>query len=802
MVNGAIERTAATILASMKRLFALLLIPGCLVGGTGAEPVGSTEAAIGTSVTPARTFRYQQPTWVRVRSGASASNAPVDIDFTTQPMFTVSPALPAELSLDASTGVISAVSGAERVGRRYEITAKAASGALRRASVWIELVDTVGTSTRRTYFVSPNGNDAAAGTVDAPFRTITRGLQQLDAFDTLFLRGGRYVESVRIANLHGTATQPITIRGFPGERAYIDGAEGGFDVAPNTAWQKSTAPGAHADEYVSTQTFSLDPTDLLNRGAFIHDDGSYIRLLTYSRVDDLRAANETWDQLAMNDPRPGPVAVDALDPARPRRPWTYFGPGIWYNQQTGKVHIRLSPTHNGIPGITDYTGERDPRKLRLALSTRNKVWFTIAGSSSVQLRHLTIRYGGNDTANVLGSSDILFDHVELHGATYGLTIATSQSVRLHNCKLHGGVPPWSFRSDYKNMYSFEETPGNIIENGLVGKTQRTLILVTATAVGTEIMYSELLNGHDAYVGGVQTLFTRNWVHDLHDEGLFISDSDAIDGLQIKQNVFERVLSTFSFAGSNQGGDRYIYRNLVDLRQPTAGIRPRGGGQPKQPWRWGHPFKHNAPVGGHYVYHNTFLLGGDYTHASNNQFDALPITIDGETAVRFELNNVYIAFTQKVDDDVAMGVYPSHAQAVAKLDDGSNAYRSQANLWDRRGPLAATAPMLRCITRVLDDDCQLRNVPHLADLRADAFYSSIGWEASSLETTATFAGPQLTLTPVAEENLRPANGSPQRGSAVALPPNLPDVDGITSRDIGALSINQAMVPIGINGGRFY
>jgi hypothetical protein len=787
----------------MKGLLTLLLISGCVFDRMDSEPIGSTEAAIAASPTPARTFRYQQPTWVRVRSAAAASNAPADIDFSTQPTFTVSPPLPAELTLDAATGVIRAVAGAERAGQRYEITARAASGAVRRASVWIELVDIVGNSTRRKFFVSPTGDDDEGdGTIGAPFRTVTRGLQELDAFDTLFLRGGRYVEAIRIANLDGTAQQPITIRSFPGERAYLDGIESGFDAAPNTAWQKNTAAGAHADEYISTRTFSLDPTDLLNRGSFIHDDGSYIRLLTYSRVQDLRATNETWDQLAMNDPRPGPVAVDAPDPARPRRPWTYFGPGIWYNPETGKVHIRLSPTHNAIPGITDYNGERDPRKLALALSTRNKVWFQIAGSSWVHLRHMTIRYGGNDTATIQGSNDVLFDHVEIHGATYGLTIATSQSVRLHNCKLNGGVPPWSFRGDYKNMYSFEETPGNVVENGLVGKTQRTLILITATAVGTEVMYSELLNGHDAYVGGVNTMFTRNWVHDLHDEGLFISDSDAIDNLQIKQNVFERILSTFSFAGARQGGDRYIYRNLVDLREPTAGFRPRGGGQPRQPWRWGHPFKHNAPIGGHYVYHNTFLLGGDYPHASNSQFDGLPTTINGETAVRWQLNNLYMAFTQKPEDDVAMGVYPSHAQAVAKLADGSDAYRSQGNLWDRRGPVAATAPMFRCITRVPGDDCQLHNVPHLADLLADPFYSSIGWETSSREATATFAGPQITLTPVAEENLRPTSASPQRGRAVALPPGLPDVTGITSPDIGALSLNQALLPIGINGGRFY
>jgi hypothetical protein len=80
-----------------------------------------------------------------------------------------------------------------------------------------------------TYYVATNGNDAYNGLYptyqggfNGPFRTINKGASILGAGDTLSLKGGIYYEAVYCGK-NGTDSAPITIAGYPGEVAIIDG---------------------------------------------------------------------------------------------------------------------------------------------------------------------------------------------------------------------------------------------------------------------------------------------------------------------------------------------------------------------------------------------------------------------------------------------------------------------------------------------------------------------------------------------------------------------------------------------------
>lgn len=80
-----------------------------------------------------------------------------------------------------------------------------------------------------TYFVSTTGNDTTGtGSQLSPWRTINKGLTTMAAGDTLFLRGGTYVESIG-----GTATKSgisdavrTTIQGYQSEAAIIQPSTG------------------------------------------------------------------------------------------------------------------------------------------------------------------------------------------------------------------------------------------------------------------------------------------------------------------------------------------------------------------------------------------------------------------------------------------------------------------------------------------------------------------------------------------------------------------------------------------------
>jgi hypothetical protein len=75
------------------------------------------------------------------------------------------------------------------------------------------------------HYVATNGNDGAAGTIEAPFATIQHGVDQLAAGDSLYIRVGRYHEAVSINGLSGSHAAPITIQSYPGETVTLDGSE-------------------------------------------------------------------------------------------------------------------------------------------------------------------------------------------------------------------------------------------------------------------------------------------------------------------------------------------------------------------------------------------------------------------------------------------------------------------------------------------------------------------------------------------------------------------------------------------------
>lgn len=75
-----------------------------------------------------------------------------------------------------------------------------------------------------TKYVATNGNDANPGTVDKPFRSITKALKSMRAGETLLVRGGTYTERVRDFTLPaGTSSARITVRAYPGERPVVKG---------------------------------------------------------------------------------------------------------------------------------------------------------------------------------------------------------------------------------------------------------------------------------------------------------------------------------------------------------------------------------------------------------------------------------------------------------------------------------------------------------------------------------------------------------------------------------------------------
>ncbi|MCF3648145.1 right-handed parallel beta-helix repeat-containing protein [Synoicihabitans lomoniglobus] len=84
-----------------------------------------------------------------------------------------------------------------------------------------------------TFWVSPDGDDMAAGTRDHPWATPQHAVTAVMAGDTVYFRHGTYaLDGPILPRVSGTAEAPITLAGYPGESAIFDGS--GFHHADET----------------------------------------------------------------------------------------------------------------------------------------------------------------------------------------------------------------------------------------------------------------------------------------------------------------------------------------------------------------------------------------------------------------------------------------------------------------------------------------------------------------------------------------------------------------------------------------
>jgi len=655
------------------------------------------------------------------------------------------------------------------------------------------------------YFVSLAGNDSNPGTLERPFATIAKGIAELGPGDILNLRHGVYLEPVDIAGKHGNADEPIIIRSYQDEAAYIDGSVAEFRRPNNDDWLPASTvdENAVADEYVSTTTFT---DDLVNRGAFL-DRNPYTRLVTYSRINDLRADNETFEQIFdENDPRPGPEVTDEQGTPRGfRRPWVYMGPGIHFNAETGRVHVRLSHTHNNVPGITDYTGEIDPRRVSLAITPKALTTVQIRGSSHLRLERLTIRFGGDDSILIQGAQNLVLDHVRIRAATRGIRMGgrpenpTSDVVFAH-CRFDGGVPPWYFRTDRKSVYHFLDGE-EVVPNNLGEKTSDRLLFGNPNNAALEIHHCEFLNGHDVFLQGQGVDFHHNWINNLQDDGLAVGFDGGTAGpvtvTTIHENVITKTLTGFSFASRNQSTQWYIYRNLIDQRGPTRGVRPRHVGD-TDVWRYGQLHKTTGDTfGPHDLFQNTVLTYDQHEHASF----LLYASTTGPHRRR-SFNNVFVAVNPGAEADRAITFVPS--PGFPGPTDG--------NLYHRIG-FATKDPFRHVGYRFEGQEFPGNGTfADLQALRASLLFEQSrtqyppGYEAKSL-----LADPQLRRIGAdgrfrENDDLRLGDTSPAHAAGVRLPDQLGDLDPFEpdtgNPDIGCYPRDAEPLRVGVDGRRSF
>jgi hypothetical protein len=440
-----------------------------------------------------------------------------------------------------------------------------------------------------------------------------------------------------------------------------------------------------------------------------------------------------------------------------------MGPGLWFGDD--RVHVRLSHTHNGVPGLAEYKGPVDPRNVRLALSRKRDVALQVQRSEYVRFVNLAIHGGGNLTVRLDKVKGVEFDHVDIFSATHGVRTSRAENTTFAHCRFLGGLPDWFFRSDAKA--GTRVLPhGKGTGNGPGAQTSRALLVGAKDDTGTYIHHSEFRNGHDLYLSGSEIDFHHNWVDNLDDEALLL-DAVPSRNVEVHENVITRSLSAISFAGGAQAGPHYIYRNLIDLRRPTAGNRPRHAGDARA-LRYGHLYKTNAADGPWELFQNTFLvsspqpkLRASFTH----------LRVKGASTHR-ALNNVFVAARRPGAELQPILLVP--APTPATVSDG--------NAYFRLG--GGREKLYRLLPKQFVDD--------LGPLQA------LGYERDGIDGDPGFRR-------LDADDFRLKQGGRAAAAGVELDDRLPDLDPwdvADSPSIGAYRADERRLRVGVDGRRLF
>jgi hypothetical protein len=417
----------------------------------------------------------------------------------------------------------------------------------------------------------------------------------------------------------------------------------------------------------------------------------------------------------------------------------------------------------------------------------------------VRFEHLTIRYGGDNTVRLPNATDLVFDHVRLWTSSYGVGMTNLRRSTFSHCEFNGGMPTWYFRSDRKAEYTFLQD-GHPVQNLLGKQTVRSLTVTGSTAADNTIHHCEFHNAHDLYLGGTNIDFHHNWITNLNDEGLFL-DANQSANVRIHQNVIVKTLSPISFAGEKVAGPFYIYRNLIDVRAPTAGHRPRHPGD-TDVWRYGNTFKSNGVDGPYALFQNTFLVYGQDGQSAYLHYRSM-----GGSNARRSFNNVFIAVSPDAESDRTITFLPS--PSFPGPTDG--------NLYHRVGQ--ATSPLFRYLGydfqggsfRGSTFDC-LAGCSRA--LRGSLFFAQSqsqyapGYEANSIAEDPQFLRVGGDGRFRDSDDLRLSSTSPARHAGIILPPDLSalDSDVVTpsgaAPDIGVYPLDSPPLEVGVDGRRSY
>jgi hypothetical protein len=611
------------------------------------------------------------------------------------------------------------------------------------------------------------GSDANPGTLEKPLKSVQAAVNLAVAGQTVVLRGGTYYESVLISKA-GQADKPITIRAYPKELVTIDAGFPEFYNDPKSAWEPippGTA-GAVAGEYRSTKTYELAPMQLCaNFG------DSMLPLIVYRSIKDLRESQMYWtfDAETESGAKSMKSSVEKS---------IYCGPGVYYDTETKRIHIRMAHTTLNVLGDDNYKGVTDPRQVPLVVGSRSmEPALTISSSAHICIQDIVLRGGGKTPAAVRSSYDVELNGCTLYAGFTALEANFTDKLRVLHTVFRGACSPWNFRGHMK----YRSRESQILSaSGWAASGVSDL----------ELGYCEFSDSIDGiFIGGVNRVRFHNCLMDnFTDDGIFMSSGTTPDGttpgggIELFENRISRVLTVFAF-GVGHGRQRtlddekkikqlgngiFAYRNIFDFRTPVHYNLPTNASEDTELHEHGRMMgDHGSPTWEPVMFYQNSLV---YGNSDGRSIYIWSGALGGGTTRRV-FNNAF--------------VYANGIPGVTVLRPNGDLQTDYNLTWSMDKAFTGEDPYLK--------------FKKSADYALSKPYYAPGWLAHDIVADPLFK--QLSATPGSAFDLSLKPGSPAIGAGVKLPSEWPDPSrptGDAKPDIGAIQTNAAKWRLGVQG----
>lgn len=591
------------------------------------------------------------------------------------------------------------------------------------------------------YYVDPNnGNDAKTGNISNPWKTVGKSISKMQPGDTLYLRGGTYLESNITLSRSGTEAEPITIKNYPGETPLLEDAGDflEFRSIPNSEWQ---VVDAKRKIFVSSRSFSI-----ANIQGYFQEGNNKYRLVPYARYGDFSSDNENFSKSR----------------------YIYVGPGVYYDKRSDsptkkKIFIRLQHSDIQEQRRYLYPSNTDPRQTVIYLYPSREFIQISRGVSHIHMEGLAIRSGLNALLINSYAHHIIVKNCNiLGGRTHIRVIGETHHLTLDGITIIDYFPPWICYSDVK----VETSPPGDSTTYVAGSLKLSPLILGENNHDIEIKNSTFMNLFDGIV--TNRILYNFHVHNNTFDNI-VDDIMQINSggyhFEIDHNRFLNV--TRSVSRQEQGqtpldpGTKYIHHNIIDARRKFFHSRPgsfiwkkTGDGMLAGPPFGRHGIRGIGQGDPWKIYNNTILmadarngnwvrLGAGYEYAYSTFFPGNPHEV---------YNNIFV---QTANHMVARSV---------RVADGSQIL--DGNLY-----YFSSTPLTNPIFENFSDGLSIRNFNSLAVFKKSSFFtSSKSIYAKGFENSGIQANPQLDI------NYYPDPDGPAAEGAVTLPKGWPGQDG--------------------------